>query len=186
MKKCLRFLVVMAAIFLLQVVPGNSYAYTYGGSEYQLVLGGISWGDANAAAVGSGWHLAVITSAAENAAVYNNLVLPAGGIDYWGYWIGGYQNPITEPVATNGWTWVTGEPWSYTNWNAFEPNDFYGPGSEQVLEMIIGNGKWNDGGDWIAGYIAERSAVPEPTTMLLIGSGLIGLAGYGRKKLFKK
>ena len=32
---------------------------------------------------------------------------------------------------------------------------------------------------------AKVNPVPEPTTMLLFGTGLIGLAGWGRKK-FKK
>jgi len=58
-------------------------------------------------------------------------------------------------------------------------------------ERVIGYPEW--GGDLILGNMVLRldytnvaAPVPEPGTMLLLGSGLVGLAGFGRKKLFKK
>lgn len=35
------------------------------------------------------------------------------------------------------------------------------------------------------GFNAGQTAIPEPATMLLVGIGLIGIAGFGRKKIRK-
>jgi hypothetical protein len=56
-------------------------------------------------------------------------------------------------------------------------------------DLLSGKGiafHWGEtcGNDVIEGFVANP--VPEPATMLLLGSGLIGLAGFGRKKLLKK
>lgn len=56
--------------------------------------------------------------------------------------------------------------------------DLVGEGDASL--SIFGDGKAD------AVYRLSANPVPEPATMLLLGSGLIGLAGFGRKKFFKK
>ncbi len=105
--------------------------------------------------------------------------------------LGGFTNPqnAAQVAASIKWAPVVtfdenGNPQSFTDSGHILDTFGYdlinlpppgGDGNESINWLPIGQGGTRGG-----------AGVPEPSTMFLIGSGLIGLAGYGRKKFFRK
>jgi len=173
----------IASILLSLALNSNAQIYQWSGNghyyEPVATTTNISWIAASNAAVAAGGYLATITSSDENDFVYSLIVTndevwqtnPGGPL---GPWIGGFQtNGSSEPAG--GWTWVTGEPFSYSNWRNGEPNN--SGGDENYLEFI-GNGsvktaQWNDLPNdgppiyngyiyGVNGYIIEFDSAPPP------------------------
>jgi len=115
---------------------------------------GITWADANEAAVLAGGHLVTITSREENDFVYSLIdddiywhTIPAG--HQRGPWLGGYQ-PQGLPEPAGGWQWLTGEAFTYTNWALGQPDDWQKvPTGEESLHFMCYSSikripTWND------------------------------------------
>ena len=115
------------------------------GHWYQIrEMGLISWSQSRAAAQQVGGYLATLTTASESAFVAR-LKFTNKGVN-----LGGYQDrsspDFSEP--SGGWRWVTGEPWSYTNWLAGEPNNA-GTGEDFLMfaQTNFWGDKWADQGE---------------------------------------
>jgi hypothetical protein len=142
----------------------------------------ISW-DAAIANIEDAWHLATIASREEQDMLGTGLQGVSGE-----YWVGGFQS-AAEKSPADGWSWITGEEWGFEEWAPGEPNDFYGPGSEQHLAVWSFSGadrwSWNDEGcnSNICGFIAERTAsVPEPGKLPLLAVSSLMLIGFVRRR----
>jgi len=158
---------------------GNGHFY-----EVVLVPEGITWENADIATINAGGYLATITSAEENDFVHNLAISnPAFWIESGrtGPWLGGFQLD-GSPEPRGGWQWVTGEPFSYTNWTIHEPDNGTG-GTENRLHFWDGRTPLNYAPTWNdrnSGYGNEPHAyvlevVPEPSTLLLLGLGGLAL-----------
>ena len=102
-----------------------------------------------------GAHLATISSAAENQL--------ARTLTHNSKWIGGSEDVSLGSPGTGNYEWLTGEPFTYTNWGPEEPNrldercNFGASGHcyEHCLS-ILGDGTWADRRcDMTDGYVCE-------------------------------
>jgi len=118
---------------------------TYNGHQYSIYDYSISWPYAKELTERMGGHLVTITSKEENDTIAG--LTASGKKD--GYWLGASNTDWSVATWNNygtPWKWVTGEPYSYSNWASNEPN---GGGSNATKEHFAeirksyGN-KWND------------------------------------------
>jgi len=109
---------------------------TYNGHIYSLYNENLTWKEAESVCETMGGHLATITSADEQQVISNLL---SGGKRSF------YLLGATDEVTEGTFKWVTNEPFSYSNWNTGQPDNYNG-NEDYLMAYNIGTevGKWND------------------------------------------
>ncbi|MBP7937721.1 MAG: choice-of-anchor C family protein [Phycisphaerae bacterium] len=131
---------------------------------------GISWSQANDAAIASGGYLATCTSSAENDFVFSlvntsEFWAGTGTNANWGPWLGAYQ-PEGSAEPAGGWHWVTEEAWGYTAWQSDQPDNLNDVEDRMHYFVPIGQSRaatWNDSAATalLKGFVIEFD--PKPT-----------------------
>ena len=131
------------------------YLGSFQGHDYYQVNDFVYWDEAHDIATDAGGYLATITSPEENNFLYNSIDWDVYGEFYMGLYDATMDN--------NGWTWVTGEPLGFQNWDEGQPDC---PGCQNYGVIWEHEGKWDDG-DGDMPFIVEFGDVEEPEEPVL-------------------
>lgn len=108
----------------------------HGGHAYLVCPDARSWLGARSRCEASGYTLAVVETAAEDAFLYGEIA--SRGLD--DTWIG-----LNDAVTEGTWVWLDGVPLGYEHWDEGEPND--GAGGEDCGVIMTREGReseWDD------------------------------------------
>ena len=112
----------------------------YNGHYYELYDYNVSWTKAKELCEAMGGHLVTITDSAEQAKIVELIAEGTRGM---------YRIGATDEASEGVWEWVTGEKFSYTNWDKDdpEPNGLRIDNYAQII--AIENPPYKQPGDWI-------------------------------------
>lgn len=132
------------------MAPSQPILFPANGHYYELITAPLDWPQARAAAAtrtyhGIKGHLLTITSKAENDFIVANFSESLR------------EKHLGGELVNDRWTWITGEPFTFTNWAPGEPNG----GLTGCMNFHGANalGTWNDVPTWqVLGYFVEYDA----------------------------
>ena len=117
------------------VIVLNPSSFSFKGHSYALFSNADTWEDAEKYCESLGGHLVTINSKEENDAVWAF----ARNSGYESVFIG-----LSDAEEEGTWKWVTGEPFTYTNWAEGQPDGFTEDENFAEFAFSNNNGKWND------------------------------------------
>ena len=164
-------------------------SFSFGARSYRTysVDEGISWTQARtfAQGLGGGYDLVSINSAAENAAVFDQITDPSLWVGYAGPYIGLFQ-PSGSAEPGGDWQWVDGTSiTSFINWYPNQPDNYFGDNIGIFYGGGIIGSTWGDNiGDGtvrpsISFVVEAKDATSAPGPLPIFGAA--AAFGFSRK-----